>query len=171
MVARIVAGNAKYAEQHALAHDLIEKADSLRDRSLTARHDDEHAYGLVVAATALPKATAVEKAERAEALQAAFAQAAAAPLAAAESAKLIATLAERALALGNAHLVGDIGTAAEFAAAALASAAINVRGNHTYLKDRDLIAKQAALLERYERECATHVSRVRFEVGRAFARA
>ncbi|GAC1490823.1 MAG: cyclodeaminase/cyclohydrolase family protein [Vulcanimicrobiaceae bacterium] len=171
MVARIVAGNQAYAAQHALANDLIAKADKLRDRSLAARHEDERAYGLVVTATALPKATADEKATRTAALQSAFAQAAAAPLAAAESAKLIATLAERALALGNPHLIGDIGSAAEFAGAALASAAINVRGNHTYLKDRDLIVRQAAQLERYERECAAHVARVRFEVGRAFARA
>ena len=170
MVARIVAGNPKFAEQHALAVDLIAKAEKLRERSLAARHEDERAYGLVVSATALPRATADEKTARTAALQSAFAQAAAAPLAAAESAKLIATLAERALALGNAHLIGDLGTAAELAAAAFASAAINVRGNHIYMKDRALIEKQAALLDRYEREIGTLVARVRFEVSRAFAR-
>ncbi len=171
MVARIVAANPKYAEHHDLAHDLITKADRLRERSLAARLEDERAYGLVVAATALAKSTADEKAARTAALQAAFAEAAAAPLAAAESAKLIATLAARALALDNAHLIGDLGTAAEFAAAALASAAINVRGNHTYMKDRALVAEQSARLERYERECAALVANVRFEVSRSFARA
>ena len=170
MVAQIVASNPKYAEQHELARDLIAKAGKLQERSLAARHADERAYGLVVAATGLPKSTAEEKAARTTALQSAFAQAASAPLAAAEDAKLIATLAERALALDNAHLIGDLGTAAEFAAAALASAAINVRGNHSYMKDRALIEKQTALLERYERECASLVARVRFEVSRAFAR-
>ncbi len=170
MVAQIVASNPKYAERHELARDLIAKAGKLQERSLAARHADERAYGLVVAATGLPKSTAEEKAARTTALQSAFAQAASAPLAAAEDAKLVATLAERALALGNAHLVGDLGTAAEFAAAALASAAINVRGNHSYMKDRALIEKQMALLERYERECASLVARVRFEVSRTFAR-
>ncbi len=170
MVARIVAENPKYAAQHDLARDLIAKAEKLRERSLAARFEDERAFGFVVSATALPKSTPDEKTARTAALQSAFAQAASAPLAAAEDAKLIATLAERALALGNAHLVGDLGTAAEFAAAALASAAINVRGNHSYLKDRALIEKQTALLERYERECASLVARVRFEVSRAFAR-
>ena len=170
MVARIVASNPKYADRHDLANDLLAKAEKLRQRSLAARHEDERAYGLVVAATGLPKSTPEEKTARATALQSAFAQAATAPLDAAEDAKLIATLAERALALGNAHLFGDLGTAAEFASAALASAAMNVRGNHSYMKDRALIEKQTALLERYERECASLVARVRFEVSRAFAR-
>ncbi len=169
MVARIVAANPKHAVHHPLAVELIAKADRLRERSLAARHEDERAYGLVVAATALPRSTPSDKAARTGALQAAFAQAAAAPLAAAESAKLIATLADRALALDNPHLVGDIGSAAEFASAALASAAINVRGNHTYLKDRALVEKQTTLLDRYERETAQVVAHVRFEVGRAFA--
>ncbi len=169
MVARIVAANPKFADRHALATDLIATADELRRRSLAGRYEDERAYGRVVAATALPKATSQEKAARTAALQAAFAEAAATPLAAGETAKLVATLAERALTLGNAHLVGDIGTAAEFAQAAFASAAINVRGNHTYMQDRALVDQQAALLARYEREIAAVVARVRFEVGRAFA--
>lgn len=171
MVARIVLESPKYAAQHEAAQNIVEKADGLRLRALAARFEDEAAYGAVVAAMALPKASAEEKAVRSQVLQAALTGAAAAPLDAAEIAKLVATLADRAVALGNANLIGDLGTAAEFAQAALNSASYNVRGNHTYMKDAATIARQESELARYERDTATLVKRIRFEVGRAFARA
>lgn len=171
MVSRIVLESPKFATQHDAAQGIIEKADKLRVRALNARAEDEAAYGAVVAAMALPKASAEEKTVRSHALQEALTAAAAAPLDAAEIAKLVATLADRAVALGNANLIGDLGTAAEFAQAALNSAGYNVRSNHTYMKDAAVIARQASDLARYERDTATLVKRIRFEVGRAFARA
>ncbi len=171
MVSRIVLESPKYAAQHEAARTIIEKAEKLRVRALAARGEDEAAYGAVVAAMALPKASAEEKSVRTQAMQEALTAAAATPLDAAEIAKLVATLADRAVALGNANLIGDLGTAAEFAQAALNSAGYNVRSNHTYMKDSAVIARQESELARYERDTATLVKRVRFEVGRAFARA
>ncbi len=171
MVARIVLANPTYLGQHDSCAAIIEKADKLRVRALAARHKDEAAYGAVVAAMALPRLSAEEKIVRSNTLQTALTGAAAAPLEAAELAKLVAVLAERAIALGNAHLIGDLGTAAEFAQAALNAAAYNVRSNHTYMKDRTVIAHQERELARQERETVQLVKRVRFEVARAFATA
>ncbi|GAC1303294.1 MAG: cyclodeaminase/cyclohydrolase family protein [Vulcanimicrobiaceae bacterium] len=171
MVARIGLANPTYAAQHDACNTIVEKADKLRVRALAARFEDEAAYGAVVAAMALPKASAEEKTVRSEALQAALTGAAAAPLDAAEIAKLVAVLADRAVALGNVKLIGDLGTAAEFAQAALNSAAYNVRSNHTYMKDRTIIAQQERELARLERDTAQSVKRVRFEVARSFATA
>ena len=169
MVARIVRDNQKYAAHHVLCDETIAQADALRRRALAARADDESAFGGVVTAMALPKATPEEKAARTATLQAALANAAAAPLDAAEIAKLVAVHAERALAFGNVNLLSDLGTAAEFAQAAFASAANNVRANHAYMKDRATIDRQASELDRYERELAPLVARVRYEVSRSFA--
>jgi len=171
MVARIVLDSPKYHAQRDAAQSIVEKAEKLRMRALAAREEDEAAYGAVVTALALPKNSGEEKTVRSAALQTALAGAAAAPLAAAEDAKLVAVLADRAVTLGNANLIGDLGTAAEFAQAALNSAGYNVRSNHTYMKDRVIIAAQERELARFERETAQLVKRVRFEVARAFATA
>jgi len=171
MVARITRNNPRFAAHHALADDLILEADVLRTRALAARAADERAYGRVVSALALPKGSADEKTARSAEVQAALTGAAEAPLDAAEIAKLVAVLVDRALAFENTNLVSDLGSAAEFAAAALASAAINVRANHAFMKDRITIARQERELARYERDTAALVERTRFEVGRAFATA
>ena len=169
MVARITAANPKFAAVRELAGDIIAKADRLRERSLRERVEDETAYARVMDAMARPKATPDEKAARTAELQAALAGAAAAPLRAAETAKLVAVLAERALAFENKNLESDLGCAAEFASAALRAAAMNVRVNHAFMKDGDAIAANEATLARYESETAPLVKRVRFEISRGFA--
>jgi formiminotetrahydrofolate cyclodeaminase len=58
-------------------------------------------------------------------------------------------------------LASDIGCAAEFAAAAVAACAYNVRVNHRAMRDSALVATQAVEMERYERESATLLRRVR----------
>lgn len=171
MVARIVRDNPKYAAEHDACDGIVEKADKLRIRAVAARETDEAAYASVVAAMALAKNSAEERTIRAAALQTALVNAATAPLDVAEIAKLVAVLADRALALGNANLIGDIGTAAELAQAALISCSYHVRSNHTYMKDREIIARQESDLSRYERDTSQIVKRIRFEVARSFATA
>ena len=170
MVARVTRENPRYAAKASLTDDLIVEADRVRAQSLLARERDERAYARVVAAMALPKANPGEAAARTAAVQAALADAAQAPLEAAELAKLVAILASRALELDNAHLVSDLGCAAEFAAAALAALASNVRANHKYMKDRGAIERDERTLARYEAETAPLLKRVRFEVARALER-
>jgi len=152
MVARLTLANAKHADKRSEAERLIAAADRVRKDLLSARRADEAAYAQVVAAQALPRATPQEKAARASALQAALAGAAEEPLRTAALAVHVVRLANEALRLENPGLASDVGCAAEFGAAALAAAAYNVRINHAYLRDGDLIERQSSDLGTLEGE-------------------
>jgi len=167
MVARICSANPKYAANRDRALDLVKQADELRGTFLGARVRDEAAFERVVAATALPKSTDAEKQTRRAALEAALADAAAEPLAVAHKALDALRLAARALELNNTNLMSDIGCAAEFARAALAACAYNVRINHRFMHDTAAIAAQADALERYEREADAQLTAVRAAVASA----
>ncbi|HEY6326993.1 MAG TPA: cyclodeaminase/cyclohydrolase family protein, partial [Candidatus Cybelea sp.] len=80
---------------------------------------------------------------------------------------------ELALRLSEAHtkaLASDVGCAAEFAHAALAGCAYNVRVNHKYMRDAEVIARQAEMLACYESEAANMLELVRTTVGAALAK-
>ena len=142
MVARICAANPKRAATHELAKRLVREADLARNELLEARSRDESAFARVVAAQALPRDTDEAKAARTSALQASLAGAAYAPLNAARLGLSVLCLAHEALALENEHLLSDLGCAAEFASSAVRACAYNVRINHRYLRDADLVAEQ-----------------------------
>ncbi len=67
----------------------------------------------------------------------------------------------RALDFHNRNLVSDVGCAAEFAYAALAACAYNVRINHRFMHDLPAIEAQSHALERYEREGSALLASVR----------
>jgi methenyltetrahydrofolate cyclohydrolase len=142
MVARITAGNDRYASVRPEALAIAAAADVLRERFAAARPLDEAAYERVVAASALPKASDDEKRTRTVALQAALIGAAEAPLAAAGLGAEGIALAERAHALGNTHLVSDVECALHFFRAALAGSVANVRINHHFIKDAAVVQAQ-----------------------------
>ncbi len=167
MVNRINSANPKYAAQAALAHALVARADDLRAELQRARARDEAAFDRVVAATAMPKSSDAEKATRRAALEIALNHAAAEPLLAAQSALEVLRLAAESLNIPNKNLISDIGCAAEFAAAALAACAYNVRINHRFMKDADAIEAQANALARYEREGNALQQSIRRAVGAA----
>jgi len=169
MVARICSANPKYTAHHDLAIELVAQADALREEFLRARERDEAAFDRVVAATAMPKATDSEKHARRAALELALAHAAAEPLAVAQNALEVLRLAQNALDLGNTNLVSDIGCAAEFAHAALAACAYNVRINHKFMRDTAAVEAQRHALERYEREAQAHLVAIRRTVAGALA--
>jgi formiminotetrahydrofolate cyclodeaminase len=161
MVARICGHNPKYAAHADLARRLVNAGDRLRVELAAAGQRDERAFAKVVAAQELPKATAAEKAERAQALQAALRDAAAEPLAAAGLALEVVRAAAELLEIPNEHLASDVGCAAEFGFAGLGACAYNVRVNHRYMHDAATIAEQNATLERRETEGAALLARVR----------
>lgn len=167
MVARICAANPKYAARAELARRLTAEGDRLVTALAVARERDERAFAAVVAAQAMPKATAPEKAARASALQAALLDAAREPLAAAGLARAALHAAAGLLEIGNPHLASDVGCAAEFAFAALAAYAYNVRVNHRYLKDEGQIAQQRRALEACESGAGDELASVRAAVGAA----
>jgi formiminotetrahydrofolate cyclodeaminase len=142
MVAKITAGGERYAAVRAEALAVADAADVLRERFAAARPLDEAAYERVVAASALPKSTGDEKRARTTALQNALVGAAEAPLAAAGLSAEGIALAERANALGNTHLVSDVECALHFFRAALAASVANVRINHHFIKDAEIVRAQ-----------------------------
>ena len=169
MVARINLGNPKRAAQHALARDLIARADGLRRSLEIARVADEAAFEAVVEAQALPNALPDEAARRTTALEAALTHAAAEPLHAAKLALEVLLLAHRSLDIPNRNLASDLGCAADFASAALNACAYNVRINHRFMHDAQTVTRQANEIERYERRSRALAQAVRTAVNELLA--
>jgi methenyltetrahydrofolate cyclohydrolase len=142
MVARITAQAGRHAAQRPEAEAIAAEADALRERFRAAQTLDEEAYAAVVAASALPRGTAAERQARTGSLQRALAGAAEAPLAASGLCAEAIALAARANALGNAHLVSDVECALHFFRAALAGCVANVRINHAFIKDAEVVRAQ-----------------------------
>lgn len=161
MVARISAGNPKYAQQQELAAELVARADELRAQLARARQRDENAFEEVIAAQALPKRDADESQARQQALQRALARAAAEPLQAACLALDVLRLTSRSLEIPNRDLSSDVGCAAEFAYAAILACAYNVRVNHRWMRDRDAAATGEQRLRAIEDEARGLLERVR----------
>jgi formiminotetrahydrofolate cyclodeaminase len=165
MVARITAGSERLRAVRGEAEALAAAADALRERFGAARPLDEAAYERVVRASALPKGDEAAKRARGSALQAALAGAAEAPLAAAGLAAEGFGLAERAAGLGNAHLASDVECALLFFRAALEASVANVRINHRFIKDGELVAAQGARLIAIAREAGEREARARTALG------
>lgn len=150
--------------------ELVSRAEQLRAELSEARRRDEAAYAAVVAAQALPKRDDSERAARRDAIESALHEAADAPLHAAGLALGVLKLTLTLVEAKTGALASDIGCAAEFAHAALAGCAYNVRINHRYMRDAQTIAHQALELERYEHDAATLLTRVREGLAKAYSR-
>jgi formiminotetrahydrofolate cyclodeaminase len=170
MVARICSTNPKYSAQRDLALKLVAEADALREEFLRARERDEAAFDRVVAATAMPKETELQKQARRAALELALGHAAAEPLAVAQQALETLRLADECLGIPNKNLISDLGCAAEFAHAGLTACAYNVRINHRFMHDVAAIEAQEDALERYERESDSLLAAIRKTVRGQLAR-
>jgi methenyltetrahydrofolate cyclohydrolase len=170
MVGRISARNPAHAQLHDLAAALASRADELRIELAQARRRDEIAYEAVVAAQALPKGDAAQAAARRGALEAALENAAREPLRAAGLALELLRLAVGSFQIPNRNLASDVGCAAEFAYAALAACAYNVRVNHRFVQDRNLIADQEQRLKAFEGEASELLAGVRSAVAPRLAR-
>jgi methenyltetrahydrofolate cyclohydrolase len=142
MVARITAASERHAAVRPEALAIADAADALRERFEAARPIDEAAYGRVVEAQALARGDESQKRARTAALQQALAAAAEAPLTVTGLCAEGIALAERTEALGNVHLVSDVECALHFFRAALAASVANVRINHRYIKDQEIIHAQ-----------------------------
>ena len=146
MVSRFTLGRTHYRESWPHIEPLLAESEGLRRTILEAADDDARAYGAVAAAMRLPRATGSQRRERRVALQAALRGAAAVPLETAQAARRALDLAATAAEYGNPNLVSDAGVAAALAEAALQSAALNVRINLAYMRDRDFVATTDAAL-------------------------
>ena len=161
MVARISSTNAKLADKKDDALELVRRADELRAAFLLARERDEVAFKRVMAAMAMPKDTPEAIDVRRSTLESSLRLAAAEPLHASELGLEVIALARKLLDIPNPNLTSDVGCAAEFGAACVASAAYNVRINHRFMKDTKAIEAQENILLRHERQANDDLAAVR----------
>jgi len=135
MVANLSAGKRGWDDKLKYFSDWAVKAQHLKDELLFLVDEDTAAFNKVMAAFALPKESAEEKAARTAAIQSANKYAAEIPLrvmeTAAKSYPLLAEMAED----GNPASISDVGVGLLAVRACIGGAAMNVRINLAGLKD------------------------------------
>ena len=135
MVANLSAGKRGWDDKLKYFSDRAVKAQQLKDELLFLVDEDTAAFNKVMAAFALPKESAEEKAARTAAIQSANKYAAETPLrvmeTAAKSYPLLAEMAEN----GNPASISDVGVGLLVVRACIGGAAMNVRINLAGLKD------------------------------------
>jgi methenyltetrahydrofolate cyclohydrolase len=104
---------------------------------------DAAAYGSVIAARRLPRATDRERELRRVQIDAAVREATRSPLTIAERANEVLKLAERLAPIGSSNAISDAGVAGLLAATALRGAALNVRINLPYLAEDEPLRREA----------------------------
>jgi formiminotetrahydrofolate cyclodeaminase len=129
MVCNFTVGREKYADVEEEVQALLRRSEELRLQLEQAVEDDVAAYGGYSEASKLPRSTDGEQTARAAALDAALRESTLVPLGVAERCAELLELALRAAELGNRFLISDAAVGAELAAAARASAELNVRLN------------------------------------------
>ncbi len=144
MVINFTIGRAKYAAVEEEMRGYLVRTEALRQTLLDDVDQDAAAFGGVAATYAMPKSTAEERAQRAEAMSKALEQATAVPQAVAEGCLELIRLAEPIGANGNPNVVSDAATALHLAYGALRSALVNVRINLKSIKDAGFVAEHSA---------------------------
>ena len=129
---------------------------------------DAAAYQTYRDAASLPRTSEGEKAARTDAMQRALIAATDVPLGVARSAREVAEILQSVAREGNPHVRSDAALGALLAEAALRGALLNVRGNATMLRDRELAETyltDADLLEESGREAAQRAYRMAMDVA------
>ncbi|MCI0466418.1 MAG: cyclodeaminase/cyclohydrolase family protein [Beijerinckiaceae bacterium] len=144
MVANLTIGKKNYEAAWDELRAVNEKAEALRAGLTAAIEEDVAAFGSVMGAYGLPRATDEEKAKRTEAIQAALKDATLTPLRAVKACHEVILLSAAAAEKGNLNVISDAGVAVLAANAGLRSAALNVFINAKAIKDRDFAEKQIA---------------------------
>jgi glutamate formiminotransferase/formiminotetrahydrofolate cyclodeaminase len=156
MVANLSAGKRGWDDKLKYFSHWAVKAQQLKDELLFLVDEDTAAFGKVMAAFALPKESAEEKAARTAAIQSANKYAAEIPLrvmeTAAKSYPLLAEMAEN----GNPASISDVGVGLLAVRACIGGAAMNVRINLAGLKDEKF---KSTLLKRIQQIGAESDSR------------
>jgi formiminotetrahydrofolate cyclodeaminase len=160
MVCNLTIGRPRYAEHEADARQIQALAATLGERIQGFIDRDAAAYGEVIAAYQLPRATDDEKAARSEAIQESTLGAALVPLSVVEASGSVIELAEQALGKTNPNAASDLAVAALLGMAAIDGAAANVEINLASLKDEDersRIAERLASARAGRREQAMRI--------------
>jgi methenyltetrahydrofolate cyclohydrolase len=137
MVCNFTVGREKYADVEEEMQGVLRRSEELRRELEQAVEDDVAAYGGYGTASKMPRETDEEKRARDAALDAALRDSTLVPLGVAERCAELLELALRAAELGNRFLISDAAVGAELAAAAKASAELNVRLNLGGIDDEE----------------------------------
>lgn len=137
MVARLTIGKKRYAEIVSQMEEVQSEAEKLRAVLTASVAADCAAFDAVMDAYKRPQDSDAERATRATAIEQALHGATAVPLQVARDASRVLELAASVAEKGNLNAVGEAGSAANLALAAVHTAALNVRINAAAVKNRE----------------------------------
>src|SRR5437763_15713355 len=139
MVCQYTVGRERYADVEEAAQRVLVRAEELRVELEQAVEEDVAAYGSYSRAQSMPRETDAEQGARNAALQMALRESTSVPLGVAERCTELLELAVEAVEIGNPFLISDAAVGAELAAAARASAELNVRLNIGGIDDQAFV--------------------------------
>ncbi len=157
MVARLTVGKKGYSEVEKRMKKILEEAEKLRADLTAAVKEDSEAFDQVMAVYKLPKTDPA----RAASIQEKTFQAAQVPLEAAKKSCRVAQLALEAARFGNKNAITDAGSAVNLAAAAINSAAYNVRINLADLDDKKLREQILSELGKLEEDALVSLDKIK----------
>jgi methenyltetrahydrofolate cyclohydrolase len=139
---------------------VLARSERAREHLLALIDADVQAFEAVMAAYALPRGSAEQQAVRSPVIQAALHQATLVPLDCARSSAEVLELSMVVAERGHLNAIGESGTAAQAANAALRAAALNVSINLGSIKDHAFAEARLAELEQIVRRCGSLDARV-----------
>ena len=139
MVCRLTLGKAGYEEVQSEVEQIVGQTEQLRARFAELLQEDIAAYGRLVAAYRIPRATDEERSERTIVIQQRLLEAAQVPLEVVECAAYLTQHCQRIAEIGNTGVLSDILTGVALAQAAADGAASMVRINLRSLKNSELV--------------------------------
>ncbi len=154
MVCNLTIGKKGYEGVEAQMRHLLAQTEGIRIELPQLLEADTQAYGQVMAAYRLPRATEAEKQAREAAMQERLRQAAEVPYRIAERCAQVVSLALPAARMGNKWAVSDAGVGALLGEASMHSALLNVEINLASIQDQaynaEMRRRVASLVERTE---------------------
>ncbi len=160
MVCNLTIGKKGYEAVDQAMQDLLRRSEAIRAELPRLLEADTQAYGQVMAAYRMPRATEEDKRAREALLQERFKKAATVPLQIAERCAEVVNLALPAAQMGNKWAVSDAGVGALLAEASLRSALLNVEINLASISD----AAFAADMRRRMAEITTQATATKDQV-------
>jgi glutamate formiminotransferase/formiminotetrahydrofolate cyclodeaminase len=154
MVGRVTVGKKKYAEVEAQMWPMIEAADALRAKLVSAVDEDSASFMKYIAATKLPKETPEQIEVREAAMESATLESARVPFETVKLAYRAMELAATAAELGNLNAISDAASAVHLASAAIQSAGLNILVNVKNLKNPAPAGEYIKGLHEYEHKAS-----------------
>jgi len=141
MVCRLTLGKDGYESVQSEIEHILEQTEQLRARFAELLQEDIAAYGRLVAAYRIPRATDAENIERAATIQKQLLGAATVPLEVVECGAKLTQLCQRIAEVGNTNVLSDIMAAVVLADASAGGATSMVRINLRSLKNTKLVGE------------------------------